>query len=308
MLAADLQRYGPLETTREPVDLPTARRYCADITRRFFPNFTLFRLVVPIRLRQHLCNIFAFWRWGKDLSVCVLDPRSGLALLDWWHRLLQECYAGQAAHPVFVALRETIETFDIPRDPFADLLAGFRQDQQVRRYQTAEELLAYCRYSFNPLGRLVLYVAECAEPALFRITDSLCTGAGWVHLCRNLPSDVRSGRIYLPIGRAARYGYSEDDFVTERYNESFCLFLEGELAEAEAWLRAGLAGYERLPRWIQFACGIVAYRAFESIRAIRVNKYNVWTMSRRTNTWRDWHLVARVWWRWRRSKLASLPR
>ncbi len=304
--AADLQRYGPLETIRQPVDLRTARKYCAQLVRGFFPNFTLFRLVVPYRLQQHLSNIFAFWKWGKDLSLHVQDRRSGLALLDWWHRSLQDCYAGVAVHPVFVALRETIEVFTIPRDPFADLLAGFRQDQQVRRYYSVEELLAYCRYSCNPLGRLVLYVGECSHPAFFRIVDDLCTGAAWVSFCFNLARNVRSQRILVPLARAARYGYTEEDFLAERYNEPFCLFLQGELAEAEGWLRAGLDGVDRLPRWIQLAAGILVCEALELIQRLRAHKYNVWTISPPQRRWREWYIAGKVWWLCRRGRLRSL--
>ena len=59
--------------------------------------------------------------------------------------------------PVFVALAETIRACSIPKEPFADLLAAFRQDQTVTRYATMQDVLAYCRYSANPVGRLVLY-------------------------------------------------------------------------------------------------------------------------------------------------------
>ena len=81
-----------------------------------------------------------------------------LELLDWWERELDACYDGQPSHPVFVALRETIVAKDIPKQPFADLLKAFRQDQTVKRYPTWDDVLDYCVYSANPVGRLVLYL------------------------------------------------------------------------------------------------------------------------------------------------------
>ena len=302
-IAADLQRFGPLQILREPVPLPQARKYCASLMRRHFPDFLLFRLVVPGRLQQHFANVFAFWRWGKDLAQHLHDPRSGLALLDWWHRLLQDCYAGQVAHPVFVALRETIETFGIPRDPFADLLAGFRQDQQVRRYQTSEELLAYCRYAANPLGRLFLLIAGCPDASFRRPVEHICTGIAWVGFCRHLPRDVRAGRIYLPLTHALRYGYREEDFLRRTYNEAFQMFLEKELAEAEGWLLAGRTGLRGLPRWVQLAGCLAVGEALEWIRRIRAVGYDIWSRPLRMSSWDKWGLIARTWWQWHRGQL-----
>ena len=84
-------------------------------------------------------------------------PQQSLALLDLWGRELDACYEGRARHPVFVALAETIRACSIPKEPFADLLTAFRQDQTVTRYATMHDVLGYCRYSANPVGRLVLY-------------------------------------------------------------------------------------------------------------------------------------------------------
>ena len=91
--------------------------------------------------------------------------RVSLALLDRWERELDATYsallAGRrrgGAHPVFVALAETIQACAIPRHEFSDLLTAFRQDQTVARYETFDDLLGYCRNSANPVGHLVLYL------------------------------------------------------------------------------------------------------------------------------------------------------
>src|SRR5207244_3096609 len=122
-----------------------------------YENFTVASYLLPRELRQHFYNIYAYCRWADDLADEVPDRKVALDLLDWWERELRDCYAGTASHPVFTALRETIRHFDIPIDPFADLLRAFRQDQTVRRYPTWDAVIDYCRYSANPVGRLVLY-------------------------------------------------------------------------------------------------------------------------------------------------------
>ncbi len=95
-------------------------------------------------------------------------------------RELDACYAGSARHPVFVALGETIRACSIPKEPFADLLTAFRQDQVVTRFATMGDVLGYCRYSANPVGRLVLYACGEANaerfPSLGRDMHRTATG------------------------------------------------------------------------------------------------------------------------------------
>jgi phytoene/squalene synthetase len=102
-------------------------------------------------------------------------PLRGAGAADLWGRELDACYEGRARHPVFVALAETIRACSIPKEPFADLLTAFRQDQTVTRYATMDDVLAYCRYSANPVGRLVLYACGEADEENFRLSDATCS-------------------------------------------------------------------------------------------------------------------------------------
>ena len=148
------------ESYRIPKVAPTleeARDYCKQLAESHYENFHVASWFLPKDLRPHFHAIYAYCRISDDLGDEVDDPDVALALLDLWGRELDACYEGKARHPVFVALAETIGECTIPKAPFADLLTAFRQDQTVSRYQTIEDVLAYCRYSANPVGRLVLY-------------------------------------------------------------------------------------------------------------------------------------------------------
>src|SRR5690349_19172452 len=134
--------------------LAEAKAYCERLARTHYENFSVATWFLPSRLKPHFHSIYAYCRISDDLGDEVGDPEQSLALLDAWEQELDACYAGEPRHPVFVALRETVRACKIPRQPFADLLTAFRQDQRVRRYQTFDDLLGYCRYSANPVGRL----------------------------------------------------------------------------------------------------------------------------------------------------------
>ena len=135
-----------------------AERYTRRLATSHYENFNVVSWLLPKRLHQHFYNLYAYCRWADDLGDEIPDTHRALDLLAWWEEELKLCYAGRPSHPVFVALAGTIRAFDIPMAPFADLLTAFRQDQVIQRYATWEEVINYCRYSANPVGRLVLYL------------------------------------------------------------------------------------------------------------------------------------------------------
>ena len=114
---------------------------------------------------------------------------------------------------MFVALAETIREFQMPPDPLLDLLVAFRQDQRQTRYETTDEVLEYCRYSANPVGRLVLYLARCHTPERARLSDTICTGLQLANFCQDVARDWDRGRIYLPQADCRRFGYNEATFA-----------------------------------------------------------------------------------------------
>src|SRR5690606_28285597 len=125
-----------------------------------YENFTVASWLLPRRLRDPFYALYAYCRWSDDLADETGDPQESLRLLDWWESQLARMYAGEAEHPVFIALRQTVADFAIPIEPLRDLLVAFRRDQTQTRYETFADLCEYCRYSANPVGRLVLYLGR----------------------------------------------------------------------------------------------------------------------------------------------------
>src|SRR6266478_4976276 len=108
--------------------LKQAESYTRWLATHHYENFTVASVFLPRHLRQHFYNVYAYCRWADDLADEVTNPSEALKLLNWWDSELHQCYAGSAKHPVFVALRGTIERFELPIEPFSDLLTAFRQD------------------------------------------------------------------------------------------------------------------------------------------------------------------------------------
>ena len=157
------------------------------------------------------------------------DHSAALALLDLWGRELDACYEGRARHPVFVALAETIRACAIPKEPFADLLIAFRQDQTVTRYATMDDVLGYCRYSANPVGRLVLYACGEVSEENFRLSDATCTALQLANFWQDVRVDFAKGRVYLPQDDMRRFGVSDETIAQGVATPEFRALLRHEV-------------------------------------------------------------------------------
>ena len=195
-----LKQWGP-EATYGPPSLAQAEKYCSDLATSHYENFHVVSWLLPRHLRQHFYNIYAYCRWSDDLADETGSTVESTRLLQWWEGELNRAYAGTATHPVFVALRSTMEKFQLPQQPFADLLSAFRQDQVKLRYRTDEELLDYCQRSANPVGRLLLALAEASTPENIAWSDSICSGLQIANFCQDIALDARKNRIYIPETR-----------------------------------------------------------------------------------------------------------
>jgi squalene synthase HpnC len=225
-----------------------AQEYCRRLARTHYENFSVATWFLPQRLRQHFFNVYAYCRISDDLGDEVGDPQASLRLLNQWEAELDACYAGAPRHPVFVALRETVRTLDIPRQPFADLLTAFRQDQTVTRYPSFDDLLGYCHYSANPVGHLVLYVCGYRDRERQALSDFTCTALQLANFWQDVTVDYAKGRVYLPLEDLTRYGVDEQDIAAGRNTSAFCEMMCFEVNRARDWFRQGLPLAARVDR------------------------------------------------------------
>ena len=234
---ADLARFGPGSTERLTAE--QAAEYCQSLATGHYENFPVLSVAVPRPLRPHFAAVYAFCRWADDLGDEVAGAEESLQLLAWWREELAACYAGQPRHPVFVALAPTIREFEIPMEPFADLISAFEQDQRVTEYETFDQLRDYCRRSADPVGRLVLHLARRHTPENVELSDSICTGLQLINFWQDVARDYAIGRVYLPREDLRRFGVSIEVIAQGVSTPEFLALEQFEVERARQWLRAG---------------------------------------------------------------------
>jgi len=231
------------ESYRIPAAAPSleeARQYCERLAKTHYENFSVATWFLPRRLRQHFYNVYAYCRISDDLGDEVGDPQQSLELLDQWETELDACYAGSPKHPVFVALAETVKQCSIPKHEFSDLLIAFRQDQTVTRFETFDDVLAYCRYSANPVGHLVLYLCGYRDAERQRLSDYTCTALQLANFWQDVFIDYGKGRIYLPLEDLRRFGVTGEDIAQRHAAPQFVAMMKFEVERARDWFARGL--------------------------------------------------------------------
>jgi squalene synthase HpnC len=225
-----------------------AREYCRRLARTHYENFSVATWFLPRKLRQDFLNVYAYCRISDDLGDEVGDAAAALALLDEWQAQLDACYEGNPRHPVFVALADTVKKFDIPKHEFSDLLIAFRQDQTVTRFESFDDVLAYCRYSANPVGHLVLYLCGYHDAERQQLSDYTCTALQLANFWQDVSVDHAKGRIYLPLEDLRRYSVTEEDLAQKRNTPAFCQMMKFEVARARQWFDRGLPLVSKVDR------------------------------------------------------------
>jgi squalene synthase HpnC len=235
---------GPTDFLKNPEQMQRvwpreeALAYTHWLATHHYENFQVVSFLLPKRLHRDFYNVYGFCRWSDDLGDEIGDTQESLRLLAWWRGELQEMYAGRATHPVFVALQGTVADHHLPMEPFDHLIQAFEQDQTVTRYRNFEELLEYCRYSANPVGRLVLGLCGYQDAERQALSDATCTALQLANFWQDVIVDLQKDRVYLPLDVLERQGYPVEDLFARRFDDRFrCAMKEAVGVARELFLK-----------------------------------------------------------------------
>ena len=255
-------------------------------------------------MRPHIAAIYGFARLADDMADEGSRPDADrLADLDRWGERLDRTLRGEpdaeANAEVFVALRHTIATFNLPVPLFHDLLSAFRQDVTVKRYETWPDLLDYCRRSANPVGRLVLRVAGHDRPDLDAASDGICTALQLTNFWQDLEIDWSRGRLYVPASIWRSTGAREADLDARRMTLEWRAALEDVTARTRTLFDSGAAlpdGVQGRLRWELRATWLGGRRILDKLETAdfdmfshrpKLTAWDVLSILWRTARWRD---------------------
>ena len=258
--------------------------YCKWLAQSHYENFHVASFFLPKSLRQPLYVVYAYCRCSDDIA----DEHDGspesrkiaLQRLDDWQRQLDQCFdqtepkctTQGETHPVFIALRSLLRQYALPKEPFANLLIAFRQDQTQQCYTTFDDLLNYCRYSADPVGRIVLHLVCEPTPEQLIWSDSICTGLQLANFWQDVRRDTKIGRCYIPQGVARKFGV---DLADLHDSPEFRRMMQELVADARNRFHAGKPLVESVPKILRTDISLFIRGGLAILDAIEQIQFNV---------------------------------
>jgi squalene synthase HpnC len=242
-------------------------------------NFPVVSFLAPRWARPHLRAIYGFARLVDNLGDEAMGDR--LALLDELERELE----APPRTEIMRRVHETIAARGLSREPFARLIEANRIDQRKTRYETWEELRAYCTYSADPVGRLVLGIyGRAGEPELVAMSDSICTGLQLVNFLQDPPRDLELGRVYLPQEDLRAFGAKDGDLAGP-VREPVTALLRFEAQRARSLLETGLPLVRALGGRAGMSVSLYARGGLAALDQLEAAGWDVFTRRPSPNRW-----------------------
>ena len=183
------------------VSLDAAYSFVKKIAKKHYENFPVGSILVPKRLRKYIYSIYSFARVADDIAdeISKENVENALALLDKYEYCLDNCLtANEINNPIFLALKDTIITNNLPIELFKRLLKAFRQDINFQQANTFDDLFDYCNNSANPVGELILRLfKEDNEQTIF-YSNKICSALQLINFLQDISIDLKRKRNYIP--------------------------------------------------------------------------------------------------------------
>jgi squalene synthase HpnC len=237
-------------------------------------NFPVASVFLPRAQRRQLLAIYGVARLIDDVGDEA--PGDRVRMLDWLDAELDRTFTGrQPEHPAMRALAAVAQDPPLPAEPFHALVAANRQDQEVTRYETFDDLLGYCRLSAAPVGELVLHSFRAATPERLTLSEPICAGLQVIEHIQDVAEDYSRGRIYMPAQDMGRFGCSESDLAAPQASPELRSLLAFEATRASRLLGQGAPLASTLPPRPRIAVAAFVAGGRTALHSLAQESYDV---------------------------------
>lgn len=194
------------------VSAPVERSYewCRVLAKERAKNFYYSFALLSRPQHDAMCAVYAFMRVCDDLSdgpgLTVEQRRAALA--DW-RRDLDLAMGGlqtMPAHPVWLALYDSVLKFRIPRHYFHEMIDGVSSDLEFKAPETFEEVYRYCYLVASIVGLVIIHIFGFKGPEALPLAEKCGVAFQLTNIIRDVKEDAENGRVYLPAEDLRRFG------------------------------------------------------------------------------------------------------
>ena len=241
-----------------------------------YENFPVISLFLPKKLRKHVAIIYKFARTADDFAdEEIYEDKNRIDLLNEFQQNFINATNGNYANSFWQALVNTINEFSLTSQLFIDLLNAFKQDLTKKEYKNFDELLAYCKNSANPVGRLILQLHGIKNEEANKYSDNICTALQLENFWQDISVDLKKGRVYLPVSDINRFKYSLKELNELKYDNNFKSLLSYYTICTKKMFIEGANLLNYLPLKLRIQIKLTILGGVTILDKIEKNEYNV---------------------------------
>ena len=245
------------------------------LAQQHYENFPVGSFFIPKRYRRPIHLIYAFSRVADDIAdEGNMLPETRIASLEAWERSLEKALNGGTEDDFFTELASVIREFELSPQLLKDLIVAFKKDSSDPRYDSFDELLEYCRYSANPIGRLLLQIFKCSNVTTEEYSDRICTALQLANFWQDISVDTARNRFYIPRLEISTFGLSENDITASSNQEAFKALMKHLVERTEAFLNEGKPLLDIAPNVLRFELRLIWHGGMTIIQKIRTAGYD----------------------------------
>ena len=247
-----------------------------NLSGNHYENFPVVSFLIPKHLRKDVAVIYWFARTADDFAdEGNLSPEERLKKLDDFEKRLTGLLKGNYRDEIESVLNKTITERNLTPKYFYDLLKAFKQDVVKKSYKNFGELLDYCNYSANPVGRLILELNNVRNTEAFSYSDKICTALQLTNFYQDVKIDYLKGRIYLPEDEMAGFMIEKKVFELNENSLNLKELLRFNIARTKRMFEEGRNLLKFLKGRLKYEIKWTILGGEEILKKIERNDYRV---------------------------------
>lgn len=270
----------------------TAQEISKESKSSFYYAFNL----LPAPKRDAMNAVYAFCRKTDDI-VDEGNEASDvkMAKLTLWREEFESAFRNESQYNLLNKVASVIKQFNIPTDPFFELIKGMEMDLFIKRYNTFEELYTYCYRAASTVGLMCIEIFGYKHQTARDFAVNLGIALQLTNIIRDVSKDAKKGRIYLPLEDLKKFDYSEEELLSGVYNIRFINLMEYQAGRAKEYFDSATKNLNLDDKRAMFAARAMQHIYYRMLEKIIRQKYDVFHKEIKVNKFEKVGIALGVW-------------
>lgn len=267
-----------------------------EISKKSKSSFYYAFNLLPEEKRDAMNTVYAFCRKTDD----IVDENSDSTDLKYeklrkWRIEFEKSFTGHSEFALLNKLGTTISNFNIPLDPFFELIKGMEMDLQKDRYKSFEDLQLYCYRVASTVGLMCIEIFGYKHPSTKQFAVDLGIALQMTNILRDIGKDAKNGRIYLPQEDLAKFNYTEKEILSLIYNNNFKDLMIYESSRAKQYFNSATANLDLDDKKTMFAARAMQHIYYKMLENIIAADYDVFNNDIKVSKFEKVGIALGVW-------------